>query len=118
MVYKNRVYLEECMPVEEEIDIPNLRFLTHHDENSNYLTDGKALIYIGERHSLSFDNKNGEAIAILGERMIKDVVDLPTLKVVSADVLIDKNNIYNGNSYGITVIPIKELGMEVIVLTE
>jgi hypothetical protein len=116
-VYKNRVYSYDCMPVKEEIDGQSLRFLTQHDEKSNYVTDGKLLIYVGEGGGYSYDDSSGEAVAILGERLATGV-DFPTLKIITADILIDKSYIYSGNNSGITVIPINELGLDIRIFTE
>jgi hypothetical protein len=58
-----------------------------------------------------------EAMQVLGENIISGV-DFSTLKVITADILIDKEHIYNSNYDGIGIIPIKALQLDVKIFTE
>lgn len=115
-IYKNRLYGTDGYTVEESVDVENLHFITLRNVKTNYLTDGKSLIYT-RSGSTRTRGKDGKTMQVLGEQIISGV-DFPTLKVVTADVLIDKNNIYNGKYDGIGVIPIKALGLDVKIFTE
>jgi hypothetical protein len=115
-IYKNRVYGYDGLPIMEPIDAQHLHFITHHDVKTDYLTDGKSLIYIGNMGGITMTGRGNETMQVLDERIISGV-DFSTLKVITANILIDKEYIYNGND-GIGVIPIKALQLDVKIFTE
>ena len=116
-IYKNRVYGDDGLPVKEPIDAENLHCITHHDVKTNYLTDGKLLIYTGRMGGFTMEGEGSNTMQVLGKRIISGV-DFSTLKVVTKDILIDKEYIYNGDSDGIGAIPIKALNLNVKIITE
>ena len=114
-IYKNRVYGSDDLPIKEPIDAENLHFITHHGKRTNYMTDGKLLIY--KWGSGITEGEGINKMQILGEQHAISGVDFSTLKVITEDILIDKNNIYNGDG-GIGIIPIKALNLDVKIFTE
>ena len=117
-IYKNRVYGFDGLPVKEPIDAENLHFITHHDVETNYLTDGKLLIYIGKMGGYTLEGEGVNTMQILEKQRIISGVDFSTLKVINKDILTDKEHIYNGNFDGIGIIPIKALKLNVKIFTE
>ena len=119
-IYKNRLYGLDGLPVKEPIETENLRLIMHHDVKTNYLTDGKLLISVktGYWGGTYIQGKGSNAMRVLDTHIICGV-DFSTLKVVTADILIDKNNIYSSTQDdGIQVIPIKSLHFKMRIFTE
>jgi hypothetical protein len=82
--YKNVLYFEE-KPVEtSKLDMENLREI----ENSNYLTDGKSVIYIGSVTGYQSKEKNGVEYVIFNDRIIENVFT-KDMKVINPDLLSD-----------------------------
>jgi hypothetical protein len=117
-IYKNRLYMtDKGLPVKEAIETENLQFITHNNIKTNYLTNDKLLIYMGNITGYSTLGEGGNTMEMLGNRIVS-IVDFLTLKVIGTNILTDKENIYIGNREGITVIPIKALGLDLKIFTE
>lgn len=117
-IYKNRLYTSERgLPTKETIDTDHLRFITHHNVKTNYLTNDKSLVYMGNKSGHSTLGEGGNRMEVLGNRIISEV-DFSTLKVITADILTDHENIYIGDYSGITAVPIKALGLDIKIFTE
>lgn len=83
-------------PILETFDVPNLRTIVSGSGfESNYITDGKQVIHGGGKGGFSFIRKDGEEYVLTKDWMIEGV-DLPTVRVLGRDILIDKNNLYYG----------------------
>lgn len=117
-IYKGRLYVTNSgLPVKEAIETKNLDFLTLRDEPTNYLISGSTLIYIGNVQESGSLDKDGIKMQTMSHRIAAGV-DLPSLKIISADLLIDKNNLYKGNYTGLKVIPIAALKVHLKAFTE
>ncbi|MDR2204900.1 MAG: hypothetical protein LBE36_01905 [Flavobacteriaceae bacterium] len=115
-IYKNRLYVNG-LPTKEKINIENLHFIAHHNIKTNFLTDDQSLIYVGEGEYGTL-GEGGNKVSVFGKRIVSEV-DFSTLKVITADILTDKDNIYIGNrGKGINVVPIKALELDVKIFTE
>jgi hypothetical protein len=102
--YKNVLYFDG-IPVETSmLDMENLREI----KNSNYLTDGKSLLYIGNIGGYSSTNKNGVEYAVFSERILENVYN-KELTPVNPNLLSDGQILV---SYA-KKIRIKDLGLEV-----
>lgn len=119
-IYKNRLYMYSSgigLPIKELMDTTNLHLIKHHNKKTNFLTNNNLLIYMGKFGGISTLGEGVNKVQILGNRIISDV-DFSSLEVITADVLKDHENIYIGNHNGISVIPIKSLGLNIKILTE
>jgi len=116
-IYKNRIYDYDGVPITNPIDAENLHFITHHGKRTNYMTDGKLLIYARAGVATVEGEGSNKTRALLDKQIISGV-DFSTLKVITQDILIDNENIYNGNFDGIGIIPIKALKFNVKIFTE
>lgn len=117
-IYKERLYVTNSgLPAKETIETKNLDFLTLHDEPTNYLKNGNTLIYVGNLQESGSLDKDGIKMQVMSNRIATEV-DLPSLKVISTDLLIDNNNIYKGDYTGIKVIPIAALKVDLKAFTE
>ncbi|TDP01562.1 hypothetical protein [Flavobacterium sp. 245] len=102
--YKNVLYFNG-MPVEtSKLDLKNLREI----ENSNYLTDGKSILYIGGVTGLSLKKKNEIEFAVFDDRIIENVFT-SKLKMINPDLLSDGTIILNREQK----IAIKDLNLNV-----
>ncbi len=82
--YKNVLYFEG-IPVEtSKLDMKNLREIA----NTDYLTDGKAIVYIGNITGYRSAEKNGIEYVILDDRIIENVYT-KEMKPISKDLLSD-----------------------------
>ncbi|MDL2311751.1 hypothetical protein LJC68_02595 [Bacteroidales bacterium OttesenSCG-928-B11] len=78
---------------------------------TNYITDGKQVIFGGGKTGCSVIKKNGKEYVLAKNWMI-DGIDLPSLRILGRDLLIDKNALY----YGENVIPLNKLnGLKLII---
>lgn len=84
---------------------------------TNYMTDGISLIYLGKVGGYSTETIKGREHVSLNptgrEPRIIPYKNLSKLKIINDDILIDDNCIYNGSYRGINVIPIDSLGMDI-----
>ncbi len=117
-VYKGILYSNDCSPVVErdQIDVENLKPFYYKGNRTEYYTDGNILLYHGNR--TGYRLTSDEYPQIYYESRIVKNVDFKTLKAVSEDILVDKNNIYNGYYNGIEVIPVQKLGLKIVMYTE
>lgn len=119
-IYKNRLCMYSSgigLPIKELMDTTNLHLIKHHNKKTNFLTNNNLLIYMSKFGGISTLGEGINKVQILGNRIISDV-DFSSLEVITADVLKDHENIYIGNHNGISVIPIKSLGLNIKILTE
>ena len=112
-IYKNHLY-NYGQPILNDINLNELEFIKGHSHRTNFLWDGKTLLHI--RTFNGFD-KTDDGYLIFRKPLVQNV-DIETLKVIGEDLLLDKNNIYSANHDGITVIPMRELGLSIIVNTK
>lgn len=114
--YKGILYGKDSYPIYEQdkINPEKLTFVERYIR-TNFYQDGNVLIYI----KADFDgfvtkeyniSDNGELI--LGND-IAEGVDFNSLKIGTENIMIDKNNIYSGTEQGLTIIPLKKLGIKV-----
>lgn len=119
-IYKNRLYMYSSgigLPIKEIIETPKLDFITLHNKKTNFLSNNNSLVYLGKFGGTSTLGEGVNKVQILGNR-ITSGVDFSSLKVFTADVLKDDENIYVGNHNGISIIPIKSLGLNIKFFTE
>lgn len=101
-------------PILESFDIPNLRtIVSKGGVETNYMTDGKQVIFGGGKGGYSITEKNGKEYVLAEKWIIKDV-DLPSLRVLGRDLLVDKNALY----YCENVIPFNKLNGFKIIMRE
>ena len=112
-IYKNRMYYYDSYPVETDIDVDNLNPILYNGKETEFYTDGKALMGTNNLSDFKMDEVDGHLWYKFAEPPFKDV-DWESLRVVRRDIMIDKNNIYTGNPY--RIIPIKNLGIDVQVV--
>ena len=92
-------------PVLEAFDVTNLRnIVSKRGYETDYITDGKQVLYGGWGSDLSYPTINGKEYVTVHECLIEGV-DFATLRVLSAEMLADKNAIY----YRTEVIPFDKL---------
>ena len=113
-IYKKRIYSYDCTPIIEDIDTDKLHQIKKGGIDSYFYTDGKILL-----HSESFDETKmvedtEEGNCLIFRNSIERNVDFATLKIINQNMAMDKNNIYSGEYYGMEIIPIKEIKIEVI----
>lgn len=119
-IYKNRLYMYSSgigLPIKDLVDTEKLHFITHHNKKTNFMINNNSLIYMGKFGGISTLGEGVNKVQILGDRIISDV-DSSSLKVITTDILRDDENIYLGSFNGISVIPIKSLGLDIKVFTE
>ena len=103
-VHKNTFYFERN-PILEPFDVPNLRAIVSKDGfETDYITDGKQVLYGGQKGGFSYTEKNEKKYVIAKKWMIEGV-DLPSLRVLGKNILADKNALY----FGTNVIPFDKL---------
>ena len=111
-IYKNRIYNSSGYSMETELDIDNLKVITHRNEKTEYITDGKKLIYTSGGLQIG---KNDMLFKFAGDvNEVGEGIDFESLKVVTKDILIDKNYIYIEEN----IIALNKLGIEIDVFTE
>ena len=113
-IYKDRMYVDFA-PVKEDINTANLKFVMQDGVRTNFVYDGKNLIYLETSGESGYYDKNNKSISL--SRYMVANVDIATLHVISENMLIDKNWIYfiDTQMVGSTLqtIQIKELGFDV-----
>ena len=107
----NTFYFDN-IPILEPFDVSNLRTVVSKSGfETNYITDGKQVVFGGGKGGYSSTKKNGKEY-VLAERWMIEGVDLLSLRVLGRDLLADKNALY----YRENVIPLAELkGFKVII---
>nr|WP_199000597.1 hypothetical protein [Flavobacterium sp. ASV13] len=102
--YKNVLYFDG-IPVETtQLDMQNLREI----ENSNYLTDGKAIFYIGNITGYGSPTKNGIDYAVFDDRILEKTFT-KEMKVINPDLLFDGITIVNKEQK----VKIKDLNLKI-----
>ncbi|MDO4230140.1 MAG: hypothetical protein Q4C98_10020 [Capnocytophaga sp.] len=103
--YKNQLYFDSEYPVDMEgFEMENL----HQIPNSNYLTDGKSLLYTGSITGMGIRKKNGVEYANFERRILKNTYN-KEMKVINAHTLSDgKTLIHKGKK-----VKISDLGLSV-----
>lgn len=111
---KDNIFYFENIPILESFDVPNLRTIVSKDGvETNYMTDGKQVIFGGGKTGYSFTEKNGKEYVVAEKWIIKDV-DLSSLRILGRDLLADKNALY----YCENVIPFNKLNGFKIIMRE
>jgi hypothetical protein len=88
--YKDVLYFDG-MPVEaSKLDVENLRKI----ENSNYLTDGKSLFYIGNITGYGSNEKSGVAYATFDDRILENTFS-KQMRAINPDLLSDGITLVN-----------------------
>ncbi|MBE8723681.1 hypothetical protein [Flavobacterium hungaricum] len=105
--YKNVLYFEQTPVETSKLDLKNLREI----KNSNYLTDGKAIFYIGFVTGLHSKEINGVEYALFNDRIIENAFT-NEMKVLNPDLLSDGITIINKGEK----ITIKDLNLNVKVV--
>ncbi len=102
--YKNVLYFDG-IPVETtKLDMENLKEI----ENSNYLTDGKSIIYIGHITGYSNIVKNNVGYAVFDERILENSYT-KEIRAINADLLYDHISLISKNQK----IKVKDLKLKV-----
>ena len=114
-IYKNQMYDSRSHPVETaELDIQKLQAIHLNGRATNFYTDGTFLIGGYNLGRMTIE-KRGKQEWRKFENLFRDV-DWESLQVVSENVMVDKDNIYQVNSSLLEIIPIKDLGLDVRVI--
>jgi hypothetical protein len=103
--YKNHLFFDG-MPVHTTMDIKIIKQLCKGDSKTNFISDGKKLMCIGDRTGYQSRKIDGIEFVIIDEYSIND---FSKLKIINPDILIDDKNIYNRD----IIIPIQKLGIPV-----
>jgi len=113
-LYKGILYGVFSIPVKEQskINTHKLKVIVSDDVQTNFYHDNNVLIYVNAEQDLDITEDGKYSIS---KNMIKGV-DFRTLQIISRDILIDKNNIYNGTKDSVSVIPRKELGLNIKII--
>lgn len=91
---KNNTFYFHNKPILESFDVPNLHtIISKSGFETNYITDGKQVVFGGGKGGYSSTRKNGKEY-VVAERWMIDGVDLPSLRVLGRDLLADKNALY------------------------
>lgn len=107
----------------DSIDVEQLRPLTtEYNGNGCFYTDGKALLYVSSRNSYNDEDYTPDRYLLLDKYIIHNV-DFETLRILTYDILADKDNIYCAFSVpygegGVTTVPLNKLGIDVKIYTE
>lgn len=98
----------------EKYDVPNLRIIvSENGRETDYITDGKQVIYGGATGGNLHKTIAGEEYIITQELMLEGI-DLPSVRVLGKNILMDKKALY----YGTDIIPFAELGDFKFILRE
>lgn len=117
-LYKNKLYnARYSYPVRSELDLEKLDVMKHHGKPTQFYTDGKYLL-AGYNLGRMKEVKSGTQTCYEFSEPLFQQVDWQTLSVASSEMLVDKNNLYLSNSDGLFIIPLKGLGLRVVVLAE
>lgn len=103
--YKNHLFFES-KPVLTTMDIKNIRLLYKGDKKTNFITDGKKVMCIGDISGYRSRKINDIEYLLFEENSLNDFLKL---KVINKNILIDDKNIYNRD----IVIPIQKLGIPI-----
>lgn len=113
-IYKNHLYNSRSLPVETELDLQKLQVIRLNEEPTEFYTDGTFLVggyNLGKMTAI----QKGKQEWLQFNNIFRDV-DWESLQIVSENVMVDKNNIYQTNSSLLEIIPIKDLGLDVKVI--
>ncbi len=117
-LYKNKLYYSGySYPVRSELNLEKLDVIKHHGKPTQFYTDGKYLL-AGYNLGRMNEVKSGTQTCYEFSEPLFQQVDWQTLSVASSEMLVDKNNLYLSDSNGLTIIPLRELGLRVVVLAE
>ena len=114
-IYKNRLY-NSGIPVSNDLNLGVLEYIKSNFHQTYFLWDGKTLIHTNMLTNFREDKDNAGCLTFR-EPSVHNV-DIKTLKVINKDMLVDENNIYYATHSEFVVIPMRELGIEVIVNTK
>lgn len=94
---KNHKFYSYDHEVLEPFDADSLHtIISKNGYKTNFITDGKQLLYSGSLGGYRSTTKNGKEFVITKDLLLNDV-DFPSLKVLGRDLLSDKNAIYFRN---------------------
>ena len=114
-IYKNQMYYADSEPVEAEIDLQKLQEIRLHGKATNFYTDGTFLVGGYNLGNMTTERRKGIEWRKFRDPLFRDV-DWESLQIVSENVMVDKNNIYQVENSVLEIIPIKDLGLNVIVV--
>lgn len=114
-IYKNQMYNDYSQPVETELDIQKLKPIYLNGRATEFYTDGTFLVGGYNLGNMITVQKNKQEWLKFEKPLFRDV-DWESLQIVSKDVMVDKNNIYQVGSSILEVTPIKHLKLDVKVI--
>ncbi|MFV8345766.1 hypothetical protein [Flavobacterium sp. ZB4P13] len=103
--YKNHLFFNG-MPVHTTMDIKNIKLLYKGDNKTDFISDGKKTMCIGNRTGYKSKKINDTDFVLIEENIIDD---FSKLKTINQNILIDDKNIYNRD----IVIPIQKIGIPI-----
>ena len=114
-IYKNQLYYADTQPVETELDVQRLQPIRLNGRPTQFFTDGTYLVGGNNFGKTQIEERGGQTWRKAAAPMFSDV-DWESLQVVYPSLMIDKNNIYRIVNSNLQIVPIKDLGIEVIVV--
>ena len=114
-IYKNQMYCTNSYPVETELNIQKLHAICLNGRATEFYTDGTFLLGGYNLSKIKTEQKGEQTWYKFEEPLFRDV-DWESLQVVSEKVMVDKYNIYKVAGTVLQVTPIKEMGLDVIVV--
>lgn len=107
ILYGNTLYFRGVPIKASKLDIKNLREI----ENSDFLTDGKSIFYIGEITGFGSSTINGVNYATFEDRIMEKTYT-PQMKAVNKDVLSDGITLISQGK----VMKISDLNLDIVIL--
>ena len=114
-IYKNRLY-DSGILVASDIELYSLEYIKSNFHQTYFLYNGKTLIHKNMLTNFREDKDHPGYLKFREPPMQN--IDNKTLKIINKDMLVDENNIYYATHSEFVVIPMRELGLEVIVNTK
>ena len=114
-IYKNRMYYSDSYPFETDVDLEKLHQICHNGRNTEFYTDGESLLEGYNFGDFQIEKRDGQIWYKFKEPPFRNV-DWESLHIARRDIMIDKNNIYLGNSRKMWIVQIKDLGLDVKVI--
>ena len=114
-IYKNRMYYSDSHPFETDVDLEKLHQICHNGRNTEFYTDGESLLEGYNFGDFQIEKRDGQIWYKFKEPPFRNV-DWESLHIARRDIMIDKNNIYLGNSRKMWIVQIKDLGLDVKVI--
>ena len=109
------MYNSYSQPVETELDLQKLQPIRLNGNATDFYTDGTFLVGGYNLGKMTTEQRGKQQWLKFEKPLFRDV-DWESLQIVSERVMVDKNNIYQTESSVLEIIPIKDLGLDVIVV--